>query len=222
VDYRSPNWGGFEFGATYSTDGDRSQNDNPNAEKYLVRASYVHKYFTVHTAYEQENNINIGIVNSGTAGMDLPGTLYPPGSSSYEHGKVKNYVITAKGTPNDKLLFGGAFKRSHFYDDGKKVWERDAMMLMLDYHIGNFIPRVAWAHQFKAKNKQGGRDIKSADVYVAGFEYVLSKRTSVFMEYSYIDNNKENAFSTTSLAFARDDGTYKNPQTLALGILTNF
>jgi predicted porin len=220
IAYDSPNWNGFTFNLSYGINGDRDQDEHaPNGDKYALTAKYKHQYFSLHAGYEQENGVDaISTMITGTDGIDLPGTI-----GSYARGRVKNYVFGAKATPITDLVFGGIYKRSDFYDAaGAKAWQRDSSIVMGQYQMGNWIARAAWSHQFKAKNKQGGKDINSADIFVLGAEYKLSKRSSLFAEYSYIDNNDQNAFSTTSRPHLNENGTFGNPQTLAIGLLTQF
>lgn len=216
--YDSPSWSGFNIGVAYSTDGSKTQTDQPNAEKYTAVASYKHSKFAVYAGYEQENNVSLGSLN-GFPDQD-DSTVIKGGQS-----RVRNFAVGAQVFPVEGMMVGLLYKNTDLRTAGRKEWSRDATMLVGQYETGNFTPRLGWVHQFKSKNKQGGSDIDAANMYIAGLDYKLSKRTYLFAEYSYIDNNDQNKFPTTSDAYENMNATgttYKNPQGLALGIVTSF
>jgi predicted porin len=211
--YDSPAWKGFTIGTSYSFYREKAQAYQPTLEKYAAVAKYAYTNFAVYAGYEQENHVAAGV--NTTKGRHTQGTQ-----------RIRNFAVGAQLRPIEGVMIGALYKNTHIANKGDKEWARDTTMLIAQYETGNFTPRLGWVYQFKAKNKAGGNDIDSANMYIAGLDYKLSKRTYLFAEYSFIDNNEQNNFSTTSVPYTTTDTLghpmYKNPQGFALGIVTSF
>lgn len=206
--YDSPVWQNFSIGASYALDNLKTI-PNVNAEKYAAVARYTTTKFALYGAFEQENSVDIDIASSN-------------GNYGDGQNRIRNFAGGGQIMPLQGLMIGALYKNTQITENQNTVWERDATMLIAQYETGNFTPRLGWVHQFKAKNKVGKDDINSANMYIAGLDYKLSKRTYIFAEYSFIDNNEQNAFATTSSPDITVGGAFKNPQSVALGIVTSF
>ena len=211
--YDSPSWSGFTMGGSYAFDRDKHQQNQPTLEKYALVTKYAQPKFTLYAGYEQENHVATEVITMNGG--------YTQGTQ-----RIRNFAAGAQINPIEGLRIGALYKNTQIANKGDKQWSRDATLLIAQYETGNFTPRLGWVYQFRAKNKAAGNDINSANMYIAGLDYKLSKRTYLFAEYSYINNSDQNNFATTSVPYTTTDTLgntiYKNPQGIALGIVTSF
>jgi predicted porin len=208
--YDSPTWKSLTMGASYSAHPHQNQSAQ---EKYAWVVKYAQPTFTLYTAYHQENHIVADVISMNGS--------YTAGTQ-----RIRNIAAGAQIKPIEGLMLGTLYKHTQMANKGDKQCSRDTALFIAQYKTGNITPRLGWVYQFKAKTKAAGSDIEAANMYIAGLDYRLSKRTYVFAEYSFINNNAQNNFATTSIPSTVTDTLgrtfYKNPQGLALGMVTNF
>lgn len=193
--------------------------DSPNWSGFTARVAYS-------TNYSQDELVNVNGVNINTAtvGVDSKQGNSWNAVGRYENGPIKagvSYLKTeadaAQGAAqftNKSLRAWGAYKIAGFslglaYDNSKQQdfatlgdeRKRDGWSVPLSYSVGNHGVYATYAKVSDLETNGVKAGNSGAKQWTLGYSYDLSKRTSVGVNYTKIDNE-----SATRYGFANNKG----------------
>jgi Outer membrane protein (porin) len=189
IRYDSPEFGGFTFNALYSADEERENGDNAfmwgigagfEYESLFVKGGFMGfeeqngsgdksgHYWRIEAGYENDLSVIVAYQQSRQYGAAATGDTNS---------------VWGRGT-GDYGDFLGASTIAFGDDDKLKTQEA---AITIGYQFGAFTPRVsvAWGDDVK----MNGQKLSDSGYmqYVAGFDYVLSKRTLLYLAAGYVD-----------------------------------
>jgi len=204
MNYDSPNFGGFQFSATYTNSNSQTNVlDSAAGNKARIwsfSAKYAAGPLNVYGAYEMHkdiaNNAVAGSVQSfDTAGVIVPGVTASPATAAFDD---KGYVVGGSYTFGNNLKIGGLYSRQKFETGVGLESKVDVWHLGIDWRIsGPHGMRAAWSHANDVKGNGGavgttrpaaGSDT-GVDLYQIRYIHALSKRTELAAGYVKIRND---------------------------------
>ena len=201
--YSSPNWGGFMANVNYSTQSENTA-ANMNAKDHLWAFNPVYNNgpLTVFYAYLKISNTGAVVVvppaippalasgSNATANRLGASWTFPMGLKiglAWD----KNKLETADGSASLGALgvvaTGGAVA-------AQSRRERTAWALPIQWVTGPHKVNFSYARSGDLKTDMGTVGDSGAKLYVLGYEYSLSKRTSVATSYTMINNGNNAAY----------------------------
>jgi predicted porin len=195
VHYTTPNWGGFTGIVAYSFSGPPATEADINSAirrgyAWNVAPTFEGRNFTVGYSYWTQK-ADGAAVNSNQRGDRLFGSYRWGGfriGAAWDRSKVSNEGVSAAVT-NANFLAGAS----------NEVAKRDAWSIPIEYTWG---PHWIGGHYTKANNDKvtecgrmtvaacaAGVDKDGAKMWAIGYNYSLSKRTSVGVTYAQISND---------------------------------
>ena len=196
--YMSPSWGGFQVTAAFSNDAFGQDSNNNNAQNntvYAVLGQYTGGIFTVGANYHY-----IAGGTAPNAGAVISGPLYAQTSGRLD--SVQNFTLG--GSVDFKVAKVMALYSWNELDiSAPNVGNATVNNYMLGatFPIGKH--EILGSYIYSDGNRQAGGD---AQQLALGYKYNLSKRTSLYSAYSWIDNSSKRlngvGDATTSGAYA--------------------
>ncbi|WP_281660439.1 porin [Microvirgula aerodenitrificans] len=217
VRYDSPNIAGFKFTALYGADEQReyaSNNTRTNKNIWNLGLGYENSGYFVDASYVGYMDQNYGSVDDGT-------------SDKYGKGdKNGNYWRIEGGYNANNLLVAAAYGQSKLYGtsspyfglagvkvgtlvNGVALTEADIAnaefktqeaALTLGYTIGAFTPKFTYARVWDIKANGNKIEDNALNQYVVGVDYALSKRTTTYASYGYVDHKANDVSSEQTFA----------------------
>lgn len=178
VSYYSPNWGGFNFGASYAF-GEKtftgSTTDGLKRGAYGGLAlGYNNGPWNAALTAEQQNGITVP-VGVPAVNIDLKERAYSAGLG-YDFGRMK---------------VSGAYRQSRLKNDAIGSLKGNTYMLGIAAPVGAAGVVKASYNRYEREVVDGGSKLK-ADQIALGYEHNLSKRTALYGTYSYLKNKDNN------------------------------
>ncbi|MBY0445246.1 MAG: porin [Burkholderiales bacterium] len=201
VHYTTPTWGGFSASVNAVID---STSKLASSQKgYDATASYTHPKFAIYGGTNSLKNV----ARESVAG----------GAVVKSDSKITSYLLGAKVFPVEGLQIGALYqntKQDVAFAGGE--FKRDSAIVMAQYEIGKWVPRVGYVYQ--GEGKQGGNKVVAkANHFEIGTDYNLSKSSLLYVEGAVIQNKDENAFETSV-----SKGLTKTPKVISAGMILLF
>lgn len=176
VSYYSPNWSGFNFGASYAFGEERNSGSTSDGLKRGAYGGLALGYnngpWNAALTAEQQNDINVPI-GTPAANVAFKERAYSAGLG-YDFGRMK---------------VSGAYRQNRLESDVTGSLKGNTYMLGLAAPVGAAGVVKASYNRYEREVVDGGEKLK-ADQISLGYEHNLSKRTAVYSTYSYIKNNE--------------------------------
>lgn len=200
IRYDSPNLAGFKFTALYGTDEKRgytADNSRTNQGIWNIGLGYENSGYFVDAGY-------VGYMDQN----------YSEGSGNGD--KSGNYWRIEGGYNANNLLVAAAYGQSKLYGTNSPILssalkgvdltkltgaqlnslanaeiKAQEAALTLGYTIGAFTPKFTYARVWDIKENGVKIDDSSLNQYVVGVDYALSKRTTTYASYGYVDHKAD-------------------------------
>lgn len=180
--YESPNWGGFSFGASTTSTNAALNNGVAPAEKgriYSMYGAYAAGPLMAWVGYEKHDDNQNGV----SGGADGTSEDLISVGASYVLGPVKFgvYYTTFDGDTSTTTNV-----------------ERDAIHVILDWKVspaGTVKLSLTQTDDFEGNDPAAAAPDQGAKKYVIAYNHALSKRTSVIVGYSKIDNDNNGQYN---------------------------
>lgn len=184
VRYDSPNLAGFKFTALYGTDEKRAYvgNDRTNRGIWNLGLGYENSGYFVDAGY-------VGVQDANASGD-----------------KNGNYWRIEGGYNANNLLVAAAYGQSKLFAVPGEIPVSDTEVkakeaaLTLGYTIGAFTPKFTYARVWDIKADSVKVADSSQNQYVVGVDYALSKRTTTYASYGYVDHKANDVSSEQTFA----------------------
>jgi predicted porin len=198
--YTTPTWGGFSASVNAVID---NRADIAGSQKgYDATANYTHSKFAI---YGGVNSLKNQARTSETGGISLKGD-----------GKMTSYLLGAKVFPIEGLQIGALYQNTKQDMLAGGEFKRDSAIVMAQYEIGKWVPRVGYVYQ--GEGKVGGtKVVAKANHFEIGTDYYLTKSSLLYVEGAVIQNKDQNTFSTSI-----SDGLTKTPKVISAGMIILF
>ena len=199
ISYVSPNVSGFAVGITHSTQAESTAaNISAKDKAWAITPTYNNGPITAFYSWMKLSNTGAVVTAAvaGETGNNLTGQRLG-GAYTFPMGlKIglvwdKNKVEVADGTASLGAL-GIAATGGNVAAHARR--ERSAWALPIQYVTGAHRLNFAYAKATSIKTDIGTVGDSGANLYVLGYEYSLSKRTSVAVLYSAINNGANAAY----------------------------
>lgn len=202
ISYESPDMSGLKVMGTF---GQRNEDGvNPDGSLWSLAAVYANGPLSVIAAYESQK--------------DSP--IAPFGSSDIADSKA--WKLGA-GYAFGNTRVAGVYERISADDWFGSDFDRDAWYLSVAHTMGNITLKGAYANADETDFSAGSAD-DSADFWVIGVDYALSKRTVAYALYSSLDNdsNANYRIGGNGTTGAFNSGFGGDPSGLSIGIKHSF
>lgn len=192
IRYDSPNLAGFKFTALYGADENRQYlngNDRSNRAVWNLGLGYENSGYFVDAGY-------VGVQDANAAGDK---------SANYwriEGGYNANNLLVALAYGQAKLYPGVVAVNSSLesFAGGADEYKTKEGALTVGYTIGAFTPKFTYARVWDIKENGVKIDDSSLNQYVVGVDYALSKRTTTYASYGYVDHKANEVSSEQTFA----------------------
>ncbi|AZN36036.1 porin [Iodobacter ciconiae] len=207
VYYATPaNLGGFAANLNYVIDSGKFSGTAADVEDqkgYDASVSYTHSKFAVYAGTMSLKNV----ARSGFQEL-----------KEQKGSKVTSYIVGAKLFPIEGLQIGAAYQNTKQDLTTGGDYKRDSAILMAQYEVGKWVPRVGYVYQGEGKlSSAGGQNLAKAGHFQIGTDYNLSKSSLLYVEGAVIQNKDQNAFSTSI-----SDGLATTPKVISTGMILLF
>jgi len=214
VRYDSPVMAGFDLSAMYSADETRTNGNNQAS--WGLGAGYTLNNFFVKagfTQYQEQNGNGNKDGNWWRVEGGYDSTLSIIGAFQ----QSKQYGSSATGGTNSIWMrptgnFGGALGASTVAFGSNDKMETDEASITFSYQFGPIVPHASFAYGFNAKVNGNKLDDSGYQQYILGADYVLSKRSKVYLAGGYV--KYANAKFT--------DGVHDNEYMIQVGMMHSF
>ena len=199
IKYDTPSFGGLTASVTYGT-----ERPTQGMADYDSKANI----YSTGVNYQVNNNIKAGVAYERANDLNS--------SQDYQYG-IK---VASSYTFDNNAMLGAGWERVVYNSNGDSYGidfrsKRDAMTLSGLYPVSNFDIKGNYTHVFDTHDRYGKLHDSGANIYTAGVDYNLSKRTKVGGYYSYIDNNKGAGFNFSNNSV---DGAKVGENTRSYGV----
>ena len=188
VRYDSPNFAGFKFTALYGADEQRAYvgDDRTNKNTWNLGLGYENSGYFVDAGY-------VGFQDNNAAGD-----------------KNANYWRVEGGYNANNLLAVVSYGQSKMYGDnspyaqlaigGNDEFKTKEAALTVGYTIGAFTPKFTYNRVWDIKQNDNKIADRALNQYVVGVDYALSKRTTTYASYGYVDHKANEVSSEQTFA----------------------
>ena len=191
VRYDSPNFAGFKFTALYGADEQRAYvgDNRTNKNTWNLGLGYENSGYFVDAGY-------VGFQDNNAAGD-----------------KNANYWRVEGGYNANNLLAVVSYGQSKMYGDnspyaqlanlavgGNDEFKTKEAALTVGYTIGAFTPKFTYNRVWDIKQNDNKIADSSLNQYVVGVDYALSKRTTTYASYGYVDHKANEVSSEQTFA----------------------
>ncbi|MDR2709980.1 MAG: porin [Burkholderiales bacterium] len=205
---------GIELNAMYSFDETKAGGDNRSVwslgagytfDKFFAKAGF--------TQYQQQN----GSANKDGNYWRIEGGYDSTLSIIGAYQESTQYGSAATGGTNSVWMrstgnYGGNLGASSvFFGDNDKMKTQEAA-ITASYQFGNFVPRASFAIGFDAKVDGRKLDDSGYQQYILGADYVLSKRSKLYLAGGYVKYDNEKF----------TDGRHNNEYQIQVGMMHWF
>ncbi len=214
VHYFSPNWAGFQVGASYGADETRTSGTNKN--RISVAGNYTNGGLIAALGYDRQNDT--GLANTGGTSVSTvagQSTSYTKLAASYKF---------ATGT-----LIGGGYEFGRYGTAAGTDLKQDDWTLSLSQDYGAATFKLEYSQLGQLRGVSNPDDYK-AKQWTVGAYYALSKATTVYTYYTKINNNgAQNANFANNAVYSSNLGTStakldagNDPQAFGVGLKVAF
>jgi predicted porin len=205
--YSTPaNLGGFAANLNYVIDSGKFSGDKADVEDqkgYDATISYTHAKFAAYAGTARINNL----ARSGAQA-----------AKEQKGAHLTSYIVGAKVFPMAGLQIGAAYQHAKQDQLGGGDFKRDSGIVMAQYEVGNWVPRVGYVYQGVGKmNGTGEKNLAKANHFQIGTDYNLSKSSLLYVEAAVIQNKDQNSFSTSI-----SEGLASTPKVVSAGMILLF
>lgn len=193
IRYDSPNLAGFKFTALYGADEQRAYvgNDRTNKNIWNLGLGYENSGYFVDAGY-------VGYQDNNGAG-DKNGNYW-----RIEGGYNANNLLAVLSYGQSKLYGANspyaALQAPGTVINGDDEYKTKEAALTVGYTIGAFTPKFTYNRVWDIKANDNKIDDSSLNQYVVGVDYALSKRTTTYASYGYVDHKADKASSEQTFA----------------------
>ncbi|MCL2871956.1 MAG: porin [Betaproteobacteria bacterium] len=179
---------GIELNAMYSTDETKTNNDDRSV--WSLGAGYTWNALFAKAGYTQYQQQN-GSANKDGNYWRVEGGYDSTLSIIGAYQQSTQYGSSATGGTNSIWMrptgnYGGTLGASNVaFGDNDKM-ETNEAAVTVSYQVGSFVPRASFAYGFNAKVNGKKLDDSGYQQYIVGTDYVLSKRSKLYLAGGYI------------------------------------
>jgi len=203
--YKSPNWGGFNFLAAYHADNAQDAAGSDGGDAYSINGTWSNDMFWVGAAYQDMNEANA--LTSGVAGGN-GGVTAARIAATF---KMAGFKVAGDYTSQTA---------KEAVDNGGSDLDLDTYTLGASYTIGG---KHVIKGQYTAGTVKPAAGDEEAATYSIGYDYKLSKKSTVGAFYSQVDNDDNTDVGLWSGgAFSAPDAAGDDPTALGIYMKVNF